>query len=115
MASALLVTLALLATIISVTYSVGLYETCAGEGYPTLPCDYGLTCFRRNKWYSSCQYSCPLNVGWECERYVTGSGSTIAHGWDQCGGQGWYGPTVCATGYVCYARNSGYSQVSDDC
>ncbi|KAG8780088.1 hypothetical protein FRC12_023474, partial [Ceratobasidium sp. 428] len=28
----------------------------------------------------------------------------------QCGGQGWTGPTVCATGWTCVASNTYYSQ-----
>ncbi|CAF1243090.1 unnamed protein product [Didymodactylos carnosus] len=84
-------------------------ESLQCEGYGTFPCDAGLTCFRRNKFFSSCQYSCPLNVGWECETqpYVSG---VIAAGWDQCGGDGWRGPSVCPAGYVCYARTVWYSQ-----
>lgn len=34
----------------------------------------------------------------------TGNGGTAAH-WDQCGGQGWTGPTVCASGYTCKVSN----------
>ncbi|CAF1010244.1 unnamed protein product [Rotaria sp. Silwood1] len=109
MASSLLVKLTVLAAIIGVAYSVGIYEQCAGEGYPTLPCDAGLTCFRRNKWFSSCQHSCPLNLGWECETYIT-LAPTYAAGWSQCGGDGWAGPRVCPAGYVCYARSVYYSQ-----
>lgn len=96
----------LLAALVGVAQSVGIYEQCAGEGYGTFPCNAGLTCFRRNKWYSSCQYSCPLNQGWECEAALR-----PANGWDQCGGQGWNGGTVCPAGYACYARSIYYSQV----
>jgi len=53
----MLMKLFLLATLLGCAYSVGIYEQCAGEGYGTFPCNAGLTCFRRNKWYSSCQYS----------------------------------------------------------
>jgi hypothetical protein len=114
MTSALLVKLTLFAAIISIAYSVGIYEQCAGEGYGNFPCNAGLTCFRRNVWYSSCQYSCPRNVGWECEIYypVTPVGA-IAAGWDQCGGDGWYGAAVCAAGYSCYSRSVYYSQVNN--
>jgi hypothetical protein len=111
MASSLFIKLALVAAIIGCAYSVGIYEQCAGEGYGTFPCNAGLTCFRRNKWFSSCQYSCPKNLGWECETYI-GPIATIAVGWDQCGGDGWVGPKVCAAGFACYARSVFYSQVS---
>jgi len=36
-------------------------------------------------------------------------GATAAH-WGQCGGQGWTGPTVCASPYTCKASNQYYSQ-----
>ncbi|CZR58619.1 probable acetyl xylan esterase (Axe1) [Phialocephala subalpina] len=40
----------------------------------------------------------------------SGSGSgTVAH-WGQCGGAGWTGATVCASGYTCTAANAYYSQ-----
>ena len=111
MTSALLTQLTLLAAIIGFAHSVGIYEQCAGEGYGSFPCAAGLACFRRNKWYSSCQPSCPLNVGWECEAYIRPI-ATVAAGWDQCGGEGWVGPYACPAGYVCYARSVYYSQVS---
>ncbi|CAF1658177.1 unnamed protein product [Adineta ricciae] len=114
MTSTLSTKLILLAAIIGIAYSVGIYEQCAGEGYGTFPCAAGLGCFRRNKWYSSCQPSCPTNVGWECE-FATVPAVTIAAGWDQCGGDGWFGPTVCEFGYACYARSVYYSQVRWAC
>ncbi|UJR33237.1 hypothetical protein I4U23_020692 [Adineta vaga] len=109
MTFALSIKLALFTAIIGLTYSVGIYEQCAGEGYGNFPCAPGLGCFRRNRWYSSCQPSCPKNVGWECEAY-TAPVVTIAAGWDQCGGEGWGGPSVCEPGFVCYARSVYYSQ-----
>ena len=112
MTPASLVKLTLLAAIIDIAYSVGIYEQCAGDGYGAFPCDYGLACFRRNQWFSSCQYSCPRNLGWECETYVTLT-PAYAAGWAQCGGTGWGGPTVCPAGYACYARSIHFSQVSD--
>src|ERR1700722_4737783 len=102
-----------LAALISAASAVAIYEQCAGEGYGNFPCNAGLTCFRRNKWYSSCQYRCPLNVGWECETLGhVGPAPTIAAGWDQCGGNGWAGPAACAAGFACYARSVHYAQVS---
>ncbi|KAF5328823.1 hypothetical protein D9619_011507 [Psilocybe cf. subviscida] len=38
-----------------------------------------------------------------------GGGGTAAH-YGQCGGQGWTGPTTCASPYTCQASNSYYSQ-----
>lgn len=112
MASTLLIQLIALVALFGIAHSAGLYEQCAGEGYGTFPCTFGLTCFRRNKWFSSCQHSCPLNLGWECEAYVVRPPvSTIAAGWDQCGGEGWLGATVCAAGFACYARSIHYAQV----
>jgi acetylxylan esterase len=37
-------------------------------------------------------------------------GSGVAQHWDQCGGQGWTGPTTCAAPYTCKAANAYYSQ-----
>jgi len=113
MASSSLMKFALLAAIIGCAYSVGLFEQCAGEGYGTFPCNAGLTCFRRNKWFSSCQFECPRNLGWECEIYGPPIPVPIAvAAWDQCGGDGWVGPKICAVGFACYARSALYSQVS---
>lgn len=41
-----------------------------------------------------------------------GSGSTggMAQHWGQCGGNGWTGPTTCASPYTCQASNPWYSQ-----
>ncbi|KAL0945273.1 hypothetical protein HGRIS_000784 [Hohenbuehelia grisea] len=36
-------------------------------------------------------------------------GGTAAH-WNQCGGQGWTGPTACESPYTCQAINAYYSQ-----
>ena len=44
---------------------------------------------------------------------TTSSGSTgtgVAQHWGQCGGQGWTGPTVCASPYTCQVSNPYYSQ-----
>jgi len=111
MQSSLLIKFALLAAIIGCANSVGLNEQCAGEGYVTVPCNAGLACFRRNKFYSSCQFSCPRNLGWDCETYLPPV-VTIAAGWDQCGGTGWVGARTCVAGYGCYIRSAAFSQVS---
>ncbi|KAJ6503881.1 glycosyl hydrolase family 61-domain-containing protein [Mycena sanguinolenta] len=39
-----------------------------------------------------------------------GSTGTTAAEYGQCGGQGWTGPTVCATPYTCHVLNGYYSQ-----
>jgi endoglucanase len=33
-----------------------------------------------------------------------------ARGWEQCGGIGWTGPTVCESGYTCIVHNPYYHQ-----
>lgn len=38
------------------------------------------------------------------------TGTGVAQHWGQCGGQGWTGPTVCASPYTCKAQNPYYSQ-----
>ena len=108
MTSTLLIKLTLLAAIISIAYSVGIYEQCAGEDYGTFPCDAGLTCFRRNKWYSSCQSSCPRNVGWECEDVAL----VILAAYSQCNN---VSNAICSTGTGCFRNNANYSECRPDC
>ncbi|EED14886.1 1,4-beta-D-glucan-cellobiohydrolyase, putative [Talaromyces stipitatus ATCC 10500] len=40
----------------------------------------------------------------------SGSGSGVASHYGQCGGQGWTGPTTCASGFTCTVINPYYSQ-----
>ncbi|KAL1964400.1 hypothetical protein VTN77DRAFT_6958 [Rasamsonia byssochlamydoides] len=40
----------------------------------------------------------------------SGSGSGVAQHWGQCGGEGWTGPTTCASPYTCQEQNPYYSQ-----
>lgn len=40
---------------------------------------------------------------------TTAAGATQTH-WGQCGGQGWTGPTACASGTTCQTQNTWYSQ-----
>ena len=113
MGSSSIIKFAILAAIIGCAYSVGLYEQCAGLGYGTFPCDTGLACFRRNSGFSSCQFSCPRNQGWECEAVLPPVPiGAVSNGWDQCGGDSWIGARACAAGFVCYTRSVFYSQVS---
>jgi hypothetical protein len=39
----------------------------------------------------------------------TSTGPTQSR-WGQCGGQGWTGPTVCASPWTCQVQNQWYSQ-----
>jgi cellulose 1,4-beta-cellobiosidase len=41
---------------------------------------------------------------------TTTSGGNCAAKWGQCGGQGWNGPTCCASGSTCKVSNPYYSQ-----
>lgn len=40
----------------------------------------------------------------------TSTSTGVAAHWGQCGGLGWTGPTVCASGYTCTYSNDWYSQ-----
>lgn len=40
----------------------------------------------------------------------SGSPTDVAQHWEQCGGLGWTGPTVCASGFTCTVINEYYSQ-----
>jgi endo-1,4-beta-xylanase len=40
----------------------------------------------------------------------TSTSTGVAAHWGQCGGSGWTGPTVCASGYTCTYSNAWYSQ-----
>lgn len=96
--------------------SVALYEQCGGEGYHgSAQCNWPLQCFRRSRWFSSCQASCP-GVDWECgaaEGYANGNG-VRAQPWEQCGGEGWKGAIGCVQ-YPCQPRSQWYSQCRPDC
>lgn len=95
--------------------SVALYEQCGGEGYTGLTsCDWPSQCYRRSRWFSSCQVSCP-GADWECAgSSASTKAPTLAVAWGQCGGEGWAGATACAE-YPCYARSRWYSQCRPDC
>ncbi|CAF3375257.1 unnamed protein product [Rotaria sp. Silwood1] len=104
-----------LISVASPALSVGIYEQCGGEGYtgPT-NCNWPLGCFRRSRWFSSCQTSCP-GTDWECssmEGYSSGAG--FAKAWEQCGGEGWTGPQICSQ-YSCQWRSQWYAQCRPDC
>ncbi|CAF1162529.1 unnamed protein product [Adineta steineri] len=103
-----------------------IYEQCAGEGYETFPCNPGLTCFRRNKWFSLCQYSCSKTLDWECETYIAPV-TTILAGWDRCGDEGWMGMccpsgtcnnvgnAICPFRYGCFRNSDLYSECRPYC
>lgn len=98
--------------------SVALYEQCGGEGYTgATSCNWPLQCFRRTRWFSACQVSCP-GLDWECAganaTTIAPGPSALAQAWGQCGGEGWTGPTTCAQ-YPCYPRSRWYSQCRPDC
>jgi len=100
-----------LISFIPLCWSVGLYQQCGGEGYKgSTTCDWPLGCFRRSRWFSSCQVSCPA-ADWECARL---GGSGLAKSWDQCGGEGWNGPRGCVE-YPCQWRTKWYAQCRPDC
>ena len=108
----------LLVSSIPLSSSVGLYQQCGGEGYKgSTSCDWPLTCYRRSRWFSSCQTQCP-GGDWDCAK-LTGTGgsiggSTLAKGWEQCGGEGWNGPRACAE-FPCQWRTKWYAQCRPDC
>ncbi|CAF1350406.1 unnamed protein product [Adineta steineri] len=105
--------LILLLLLVTGASTVRLYEQCGGEGWRgSTVCDSPTQCFRRSKWFSSCQVACP-GSDWEC---ATNAGNSVgsAQPWDQCGGEGWRGPTSCIQ-YACRARSVYYSQCRPDC
>jgi hypothetical protein len=110
-------TLICLLIFVPLASSVGLYEQCGGEGYTgSTQCNWPLQCFRRSRWFSSCQTSCP-GGDWECGStgYTGGDRSPVgAQPWDQCGGEGWKGSNWCLE-YPCVARSQWYSQCRPDC
>lgn len=110
---------ALCLVFLPVVSSLVQFEQCGGEGYqgPT-DCDSPLQCFRRSRWYSSCQPSCPA-LDWDCasssiNAEVVEIDETGAKNWEQCGGEGWNGPTSCME-YPCYPRSKWFSQCRPDC
>jgi len=108
----------LLLVFVPIVSSVGLYEQCGGEGYGgSTECTLPLQCFRRSRWFSSCQVSCP-DRDWECaspESYLKPEVDDVAaQNWEQCGGEGWNGATSCVE-YPCEPRSKWYSQCRPDC
>ncbi|CAF0785311.1 unnamed protein product [Adineta steineri] len=109
----------LLFVLVPIVSSVGLYDQCGGQGYTgSTECNWPLKCFRRNQWFSSCQTSCPSR-DWECalpESYseTNDEDTAVAPNWEQCGGEGWKGPTACAD-YPCQPRSVWFSQCRPDC
>ena len=60
-------------------------------------------------------YVPPISVSKTLTTVVTRTSSAATGGptqarWGQCGGQGWTGPTVCASPYTCQFQNAWYSQ-----
>jgi len=67
-------------------------EQCGGKGWRGATCcAQGLTCTKKNSFYSTCKEGCagPLK---------------------QCGGKTWKGVTCCSHGYMCIEKDEWYSQ-----
>ncbi|CAF0928607.1 unnamed protein product [Adineta ricciae] len=108
----------LLLAFVPFVLSGGLYDQCGGEGYTgSIECADSLKCFRRNRWFSSCQTACP-GGDWECATESAAAkeveDTAVAPNWEQCGGEGWNGPTACAD-YPCQPRSQWFSQCRPDC
>ncbi|UJR37390.1 hypothetical protein I4U23_030095 [Adineta vaga] len=108
----------LLVAFVPFALSAGLYEQCGGEGYTgSIECTGSSKCFRRNQWFSSCQTACP-GGDWECAKEVASTqeveDNAVAPNWEQCGGEGWNGPTACSD-YPCQPRSQWFSQCRPDC
>lgn len=72
------------------------WEQCGGENWAGVTCcATGLTCSKRDQWYSQCTW-------------ITSSVCSNVH--EQCGGMNWAGPTCCASGLACREDNAWYSQ-----
>ncbi|TDZ49773.1 Acetylxylan esterase [Colletotrichum trifolii] len=54
----------------------------------------------------------PAAAAAPAETEPASSGGATAAAWGQCGGQGWTGPTACASGFTCVEANQWYSQCS---
>ena len=105
-----------LIVIIPTCSSVGLYQQCGGEGFKgSNTCDWPLACYRRTRWFSSCQTGCP-GGDWECAKAGNSPSGTsgLAKAWAQCGGEGWNGPRGCQE-YPCQWRSKWYAQCRPDC
>lgn len=52
---------------------VAAYEQCDGEGFALSNpngcpiCPAGYQCYKKSKWLSNCNHSCPEGLGWDCE------------------------------------------------
>lgn len=88
-------------------------EDCGGTG-----CCYdpGATCFVKNANWSACKLSCEPGIHedddaefrtpWEC----TKASAICQEAYQQCGGQGWTGPTCCKSGCHCQRTSAFYHQ-----
>ncbi len=64
-------------------------------------CVTGTYCFQKTKYYSECHPTCPES--WICNETKVSIN-------EQCGGEGYVGPTQCAEGLNCFKRDKWYSQ-----
>jgi len=44
----------------------GEWTQCGGSAQSYTCCNAGLTCFKKDNWYSQCRTSCPTDQDWEC-------------------------------------------------
>jgi hypothetical protein len=54
--------------------------------------------------------TCPFNTSQFCSHEITSGGGGGVQPYQQCGGIGWSGPTVCVSGYTCVKVNDYFSQ-----
>ncbi|GAB0496044.1 hypothetical protein MMPV_007354 [Pyropia vietnamensis] len=89
--------LAVLSAAASASACAILYEQCGGAQYKDGPtcCTTGLTCMVMNKWYSQC-------------RPLPSSEGQIPP-YEQCGGSGYTGSTMCTPGFQCTEIDASFS------
>ena len=93
------------------------WDQCGGQGWTgAVNCVSGYTCVVSSIWYSQCKPTSslvntpvPTLAPTFTVTTTPTSGGTQAV-WGKCGGQGWTGPTVCASGSTCVFSSIWYSQ-----
>ncbi|KAI8616510.1 hypothetical protein BC830DRAFT_1117660 [Chytriomyces sp. MP71] len=86
------------------------WAQCGGQGYAgSTCCAPGNTCVYMSKWYSECKPSSQAGAAAVTQDSTDSSSGTCGL-WDQCGGAGWTGRTLCPVGSTCVTQDEWYSQ-----
>lgn len=90
--------------------TVGEWDQCGGEGWTGgTVCISPYVCTVYSVWYSQCEASDTAITTVPASVPVS-TGEGTVHQWNQCGGEGWTGGTICVSPYTCTVYSVWYSQ-----